>query len=48
MESRSGWGFGFVEKIEGCYTNVMGLPMRRVFEVLDGHLDFNNLNEPTI
>lgn len=41
-------GICFVEKIEGCYTNVMGLPMRRVFEVLDGHLDFNNLNEPTI
>lgn len=33
-------GICFVEKIEGCYTNVMGLPMRRVFEVLGGNFKF--------
>lgn len=33
-------GICFVEKIEGCYTNVMGLPMRRVFEVLQRDLVF--------
>ncbi len=33
-------GICFVEKIEGCYTNVMGLPMRRVFEVLEGNAEF--------
>jgi septum formation protein len=40
-------GVCFVEKIEGCYTNVMGLPMRRVFGVLEKYLDFNNINEHT-
>lgn len=33
-------GICFVEKIEGCYTNVMGLPMKRVFEVLQGEIVF--------
>ncbi len=33
-------GICFVEKIEGCYTNVMGLPMRRVFEVLESIIEF--------
>jgi len=31
-----GKGTLFVEKIEGCYNNVVGLPLYKLFKILDG------------
>jgi septum formation protein len=43
-----GKGGGLVERIEGCYFNVVGLPLPRLMQLLSFYIDISGLNLPDI